>query len=136
MPSLNIIQTRHRLLTARKYSEGQMHSFAHAIYPPNTPHLILRLQCAAGRDQEVSTRGIPSIRPILRTLCCVCSILFADIKGFTSYSSRVSATDLVRLLNDLFARFDRLAEVRTLLCCRELSGRPSAPLLGILKRIN
>ncbi|XP_026726487.1 adenylate cyclase type 7-like [Trichoplusia ni] len=37
------------------------------------------------------------------------SILFADIKGFTEMSSKCSAADLVKLLNSLFARFDRLA---------------------------
>uniref|UniRef100_A0A671NCW7 adenylate cyclase n=1 Tax=Sinocyclocheilus anshuiensis TaxID=1608454 RepID=A0A671NCW7_9TELE len=38
------------------------------------------------------------------------SILFADIKGFTSLSMTMSAQDLVRTLNELFGRFDRLAE--------------------------
>ncbi|CAH0600201.1 unnamed protein product [Chrysodeixis includens] len=37
------------------------------------------------------------------------SILFADIKGFTEMSSNCSAADMVRLLNALFARFDKLA---------------------------
>ncbi|CAL4069359.1 unnamed protein product, partial [Meganyctiphanes norvegica] len=37
------------------------------------------------------------------------SVLFADIKGFTGLASQCSAQELVRVLNDLFARFDRLA---------------------------
>ncbi|XP_034053631.1 adenylate cyclase type 8 [Gymnodraco acuticeps] len=38
------------------------------------------------------------------------SILFADIKGFTLMSMKLSAQDLVRTLNELFGRFDRLAD--------------------------
>uniref|UniRef100_A0A667I413 adenylate cyclase n=1 Tax=Lynx canadensis TaxID=61383 RepID=A0A667I413_LYNCA len=37
------------------------------------------------------------------------SILFADVKGFTNLSTTLSAQELVRTLNELFARFDRLA---------------------------
>ncbi|KAJ8009180.1 hypothetical protein DPEC_G00086220 [Dallia pectoralis] len=37
------------------------------------------------------------------------SILFADIVGFTQLSSACSAQELVKLLNELFARFDMLA---------------------------
>ena len=39
------------------------------------------------------------------------SILFADIVGFTVLSSQCSAQELVRLLNELFGRFDQLANV-------------------------
>ncbi|KAF7653730.1 hypothetical protein LDENG_00079320 [Lucifuga dentata] len=38
------------------------------------------------------------------------SILFADIKGFTVLSMNMSAQELVRTLNELFGRFDHLAE--------------------------
>ncbi|KAI6222383.1 Adenylyl cyclase V [Aphelenchoides fujianensis] len=37
------------------------------------------------------------------------SILFADICGFTNLASSCNAEDLVRTLNELFARFDKLA---------------------------
>jgi adenylate cyclase len=37
------------------------------------------------------------------------TILFADLVAFTKLSSRLSAEDLVRLLNGLFSEFDRLA---------------------------
>lgn len=37
------------------------------------------------------------------------SILFADICGFTALSSQCTAQELVKMLNELFARFDKLA---------------------------
>jgi class 3 adenylate cyclase len=37
------------------------------------------------------------------------TILFSDLVGFTKLSSRLSASDLVGLLNGLFSEFDRLA---------------------------
>ena len=39
------------------------------------------------------------------------SILFGDLIGFTDLSSQMSATELVRLLNDLVTRFDKRAEL-------------------------
>lgn len=38
------------------------------------------------------------------------SILYADIVGFTAISSTYSAQELVKILNELFARFDKLSE--------------------------
>ncbi|XP_065344542.1 adenylate cyclase type 3-like [Cloeon dipterum] len=38
------------------------------------------------------------------------SILYADIVGFTAISSTYSASELVKILNELFARFDKLAD--------------------------
>jgi class 3 adenylate cyclase len=38
------------------------------------------------------------------------SVLFADIVGFTAMSSRTTPEELVTMLDELFSRFDRLAE--------------------------
>jgi len=38
------------------------------------------------------------------------TIMFADIVGFTPLSTRLSATELVNLLNQIFSAFDRLVE--------------------------
>lgn len=39
-----------------------------------------------------------------------CSILFADLVGFTDLSSNMPADDLVNLLNEIFCEFDTMAE--------------------------
>ncbi|XP_034943359.1 adenylyl cyclase 78C isoform X2 [Chelonus insularis] len=61
------------------------------------------------------------------------SILFADIKGFTALASQCSAQELVKVLNDLFARFDRLSAENHCLrikllgdCYYCVSGLPTA----------
>lgn len=61
------------------------------------------------------------------------SILFADICGFTTLSDQCTAEELVRLLNELFARFDRLAQEHHCLrikllgdCYYCVSGLPEA----------
>ncbi|MBO0333999.1 hypothetical protein J0X12_10250 [Sneathiella sp. CAU 1612] len=38
------------------------------------------------------------------------SVLFADLAGFTDLSRKMSASELVNLLNDLFSRFDKLTK--------------------------
>lgn len=38
------------------------------------------------------------------------TVLFADIVGFTHLSQRISATELVKLLNEIFSAFDQLTE--------------------------
>ncbi|MCT7976006.1 adenylate/guanylate cyclase domain-containing protein [Laspinema olomoucense] len=42
------------------------------------------------------------------------TVLFADIVGFTTLSSRISPTELVTLLNEIFSEFDRLADLHGL----------------------
>lgn len=61
-----------------------------------------------------STAIIISLFSLSLSLFCflfLSSILFADVKGFTNLSTTLSAQELVRMLNELFARFDRLAHV-------------------------
>ena len=48
----------------------------------------------------------------LYLLCVFDSILFADIVGFTRLSSGCTAKDLVKILNELFGKFDQQAAVR------------------------
>lgn len=43
------------------------------------------------------------------------SILYADIVNFTPLSEQLSASDLVKTLNELFGRFDQIAQVSAIL---------------------
>lgn len=43
------------------------------------------------------------------------SILYADIVNFTPLSEQLSASDLVKTLNELFGRFDQIAQVRAVI---------------------
>lgn len=54
-----------------------------------------------------------------------CSILFADIVGFTGLASQCTAQELVKLLNELFGKFDELATVSA---ARVVHGSPEPPL--------
>lgn len=38
------------------------------------------------------------------------SILYSDIKGFTTYAARSTPSDVVMLLSELFTAFDRLTD--------------------------
>lgn len=42
------------------------------------------------------------------------SILYADIVNFTPLSEQLTASDLVKTLNELFGRFDQIAQVKQL----------------------
>lgn len=60
---------------------------------------------------RMSLRRKRKPRQLLLHASIVRSILYADIVGFTAISSTYSASELVKILNELFARFDRLSEV-------------------------
>ena len=63
------------------------------------------------KDRPMSSSIPPQFHKIYLHRYENVSILFADIKGFTELASQCSAQELVRVLNDLFAKFDKLAQV-------------------------
>ena len=67
-------------------------------------HLLLNIlpESIAGRmkeDQSIIAEAFDN-----------CSILFADITGFTNLASSLDPTELVSFLNDLFSKFDDLCD--------------------------
>ena len=60
------------------------------------------------------------------------TILFADIVGFTELSAKLSPINLVRILNDLFSRFDdlldkyKLNKVKTIGDCYMVTSVPES----------
>lgn len=50
---------------------------------------------------------------LLSFICFIFSIVFADIVGFTKLSSGCTAQELIKILNELFGKFDSLAAVST-----------------------
>ena len=76
-----------------------------SIMPPLFTHVF-------GKPEEFkkNVNRIDQMRPLFIYPVSQISILFADIVGFTRMSSSKTAQELVYLLNDLYARFDRLCE--------------------------
>lgn len=76
-----------------------------SIMPPLFTHVF-------GKPEEFkkNVNRVDQMRPLFIYPVSQISILFADIVGFTRMSSNKTAQELVYLLNDLYARFDRLCE--------------------------
>lgn len=69
------------------------------------------------------------------------SLLYGDIVGFTKLCTQLSSSQLVRVLNDLFSHFDRLAERHKIMrikilgdCYYGVSGIPEFAVMGAKSR--
>ena len=74
--------------------------------------LILNKVAKKKKDHEkLAEKAVKYLRDLKVTGQQNVSILFADIVGFTRLSSGCTAEELVKMLNQLFGRFDQLADV-------------------------
>ncbi|KAM7358388.1 adenylyl cyclase 78C [Cochliomyia hominivorax] len=104
---LAFIET-HKAMEHKKESEKELQKSQKLLYSilPNTIINLIRSKMNKETEPNVETQfNTLYMHPMDNV-----SILFADIKGFTELASQTSAQQLVKILNDLFARFDRIAE--------------------------
>jgi class 3 adenylate cyclase len=71
----------------------------------NSRHLLLSILPEPIADR-LATANHSTIADYFESI----SVLFSDLEGFTAASSKINATVLVTILNDLFSRFDILAQ--------------------------
>ncbi|XP_072558619.1 adenylate cyclase type 3 isoform X2 [Paramormyrops kingsleyae] len=80
-----------------------------SILPKHIADEMLRGMKKEASQKEASQKEVQQFNTMYMYRHENVSILFADIVGFTQLSSACSAQELVKLLNELFARFDKLA---------------------------
>ena len=81
----------------RHGDEGRHRGQTHRHSVPQNIH-------SAPRERQVSQQWDTLLFPTLVCIFYLLSILFADICGFTQLSATCTAEELIRLLNELFAR--------------------------------
>uniref|UniRef100_H2ZBQ5 Adenylate cyclase type 9 n=1 Tax=Ciona savignyi TaxID=51511 RepID=H2ZBQ5_CIOSA len=82
-----------------------------SLMPPSLAKEMMKQLDTDNNDDNNDDKNAPIFRPFTMERKTDVSILYADIVGFTQMSAGKQAAELVRLLNDLFGRFDRLCEV-------------------------
>nr|CAB3220022.1 adenylate cyclase type 9-like [Phallusia mammillata] len=95
-------------ITQRKHKEAE---FKEVMIKSVMPLSVAKTVMSKMDDQPIKEGEKAQFRPFMMERRENVSILYADIVGFTQMSANKTAAELVRLLNDLFARFDRLCEV-------------------------
>jgi adenylate cyclase len=91
-----------------------------AVLVPPTAVLVQRLRAEQSRTRALMLNVLPaSIAERLRSGDTViaddhpaCSIVFADLSGFTAHAERLPAAEVVRELNTIVTRFDALVAQR------------------------
>ena len=109
------VLARRLLDTERDIEEKTVHSLLPRAFADSL--LSADVQIAIIINQELHRGEHPLHHSLLKPIsipfnfCSMdrVSILFADIVGFTKFSSSLSAADLVGILNEIFSEFDELA---------------------------
>ncbi|MGB3491620.1 MAG: adenylate/guanylate cyclase domain-containing protein [Elainellaceae cyanobacterium] len=112
------------LQTQRKDELGDVMEAFHQMYGRIRQEITIRRQAelALRTEQEKAERLLLNILPqsiadklkqnqqIVAERFESVTVLFADIVGFTEIAARISATELVGMLNQIFSAFDQLAD--------------------------
>jgi len=96
--SLYLVAQNNRLQYNLKQEQGKTERLLNSIFPARI--------AAQVKHSLLEESTVPAVAEQFHEA----SVLFADMVGFTALTSRLSARELVSLLNTIFSQFDRLAE--------------------------
>lgn len=97
--STELLGNMHRIVYARECAREVNDMLINSLCPPQKAHLIAQ--------NFISSVAISCEPEVYED----CTLLQMDIKGFTALSSRISATELVDLINAIFTSIDEAAEI-------------------------
>lgn len=107
------VLTRELLESERDVEEKTIHSmmprpFAEVFLQPKV-QIAYMIHQEVNMEHDNIPRAVKSVSiPFTACVRDRVSILFADIVGFTSFSSTLTASELVSILNEIFSSFDEL----------------------------
>ncbi len=102
----------------RYHSKAYMHLLERNLAYQTMQDYLEKLEIEQKKSQELLLNILPEAiaerlkkeQGIIADEFAAVSVMFADIVGFTQLSSSISPKQLVHLLNDIFSKFDELAE--------------------------
>ncbi len=102
----------------RYHSKGYMHLLERNLAYQTMQDYLEKLEIEQKKSQELLLNILPEAiaerlkkeQGVIAEEFAAVSVMFADIVGFTQLSASISPKDLVHLLNDIFSKFDELAE--------------------------
>ncbi len=102
----------------RYHSKAYMNLLERNLAYKTMQDCLAKLEIEQKKSQELLLNILPEAiaerlkkeQGIIADEFAAVSVMFADIVGFTQLSSLISPKELVHLLNDIFSKFDQLAE--------------------------